>query len=176
MISAIGQMETTNAASSSKADVLHDELRATQAAFHTILDSISSELWRKKSPSCDWTYSEVVVHLTWALEYLPKEVESARLGRGMFNMPGWLGDPLSYWMIRLLARSATPQTIRGKYDRAMDAAIRLLDHIPEADWPRGANFYGEGFHSVERLFRTPAVHLAEHTRGWPVSAAAELRR
>jgi hypothetical protein len=29
----------------------------------------------------------------------------------------------------------------------------------------GADFYGEGFHTVADLFETPARHLAEHTAG-----------
>lgn len=55
------------------------DLERTQTAFHALVDAISKERWRQKSPSCAWTTSEALVHLTWALEQLPK----------------WLADPAS---------------------------------------------------------------------------------
>jgi hypothetical protein len=109
---------------------------------------------------------EVFVHLTWALEYLPAEVQKARQGKGMFNMPKGLSDTMSYWYIRWIARQATPEILALRYDQAMDASLRKLADISENDWKLGANFYGEGFHSVEDLFRVPAQHLEEHTGGW----------
>ena len=45
------------------------------------------------------------------------------------------------------------------------AAIQALEAVPDSDWERGANFYGEGFHTVADLFQVPAKHLAEHTVG-----------
>jgi hypothetical protein len=144
---------------------LRSELEATRSAFHVLLESVAKAGRHQKSPSSAWTIGEVLVHLTWALEYLPAEVEKARRGQGMFNLPKWLADPASYWYMRWIARSTTPQAIARRYDRAMDASIRCLETIQADDWPRGANFYGEGFHSVEDLFHVPAVHLAEHTAG-----------
>jgi hypothetical protein len=110
-----------------------------------------------------------MVHLTWALEQLPKEVASARLGKGMFNLPKPLeplGDPLNYWLVRWIARKATPESIAHRYNVAMDAVIRTLAEVKESDWALGANFYGEGFYSIAELFHTPAEHLAEHTVGF----------
>ena len=103
--------------------------------------------------------------MTWSLEYLPKEVAMARKGKGMFNIPKWLADPASYWYIRAIARKSTPESIRRRYDVAIDAAIAALAAVPDSDWERGAEFYGEGFHTVAKLFRVPAQHLAEHTAG-----------
>jgi hypothetical protein len=148
-------------------DALRAELEATRIAFAALVESLSGAAWRETSPSSDWTFCEVLVHLTWALEYLPQEIESARKGRGMFNMPKWLADPLSYWYIRWLARTATPGAIHRRYDAAINATLRLLDTVPETEWSLGADFYGEGFHSIDDLFHAPAKHLAEHTAGWP---------
>jgi hypothetical protein len=103
--------------------------------------------------------------LTWALEQLPAEVASARLGKGMFNFPDWLGSPLSYWYTRWLARNATPESLGRRYDAAMTAVIRTLDEVEESDWSLGAEFYGHGFYTIAELFHTPAAHLAEHTAG-----------
>ena len=145
--------------------VLHAQLEATRAAFHERLDAVADDRWGQKCPGSAWTVGEVFAHLTWALEYLPKEVESARRGKGMFNLPKWLGDPLSYWYNRLLARNATPESIRRRYDAAMDATIKAVETVPDSDWQLGAQFYGEGFYTVVDLFQTPAEHLAEHTAG-----------
>src|SRR6478752_6360963 len=108
-------------------EALRESLDATRTAFHDLLSSIPADRWHEKSPATKWTVAEVFVHLTWALEYLPKEVSCARRGKGMFNFPKWLADPLSYWYIRLIARKGTPQSIWRRYDAAMDAAIKALE-------------------------------------------------
>ncbi len=138
-------------------------LEATRKAFHRLLDSASGDHWRARSTSSAWTVGEVLVHLTWALEQLPQEVAMARQGKGMFNMPKWIADPGSYWLIRWQARKSSPESVRRRYDAAMDAAIAALDLVPDSDWGKGAPFYGHGFHTVARLFEGPAEHLAEHT-------------
>jgi len=106
--------------------------------------------------------AEVLVHLAWALEQLPAEVAAARRGRGMFNLPRWIADPGSYWLIRWQARHSDPESVRRRYDAAMDAAIAALETVPDGDWALGAPFYGHGFHTVVDLFEVPARHLAEH--------------
>jgi hypothetical protein len=148
-----------------RSETLRSELEETRAAFHHLLKTIGKSRWNEKSPSSAWTIGQVLVHLTWALEYLPEEVRKARQKKGMFNLPKRMSDTFSFWYIRWITRNATPASIARRYDRAMDASIALLEIIPEADWQLGANFYGEGFHSVEDLFHVPARHLAEHTAG-----------
>lgn len=163
MIHVLRQTELNSTVSDPRQDALHAELESTRAAFHAILDTVTKTGWRSPSPSSAWTKGEVLVHLTWALEYLPEEIRRARQGRGMFNTPKRIADFASYWYIRWLARTSTPETIARRYDRAMDAVIALLDSIPDEDWAKGADFYAEGFHSVEDLFHTAAKHLTDHT-------------
>lgn len=141
---------------------LRARLEETRTAFHRLLDSSTGDRWREKSPTSAWTYGEVLVHLTGALEYLPAEIVSARKGKGMFNLPKWLADPGSYWLTRWEARAADPQSVRRRYDAAMDAVIAAIATVPDADWHLGAQFYGEGFYTVADLFDTPSRHLAEH--------------
>jgi hypothetical protein len=112
--------------------------------------------------------AEVAVHLTWALEQLPQEIVSARRGQGMFNSPkslDWLADQLSFWMIRWMARKATPEEIGRRYDTAMAVVLRTLDEVKDSDWTLGASFYGHGFYSIADLFHTPAEHFNEHAAG-----------
>jgi Mycothiol maleylpyruvate isomerase N-terminal domain len=79
---------------------LRSELEATCIAFHALVESLSDDRWHQKSSTSAWTVGEVLVHLTWALEQLPNEVASARRGKGMFNFPKRLADPLSYWLTK----------------------------------------------------------------------------
>lgn len=146
-------------------NALRAQLEATRVAFHQLLDAAAGERWHHKSPTTDWTVGEVLVHLTWALEYLPEEVAKARRGKGMFNLPKWFSDAASFWIIRRQARKTTPETLRRRFDAAMDAAIAALDTVPDSDWGLGAQFYGEGFYTVTDLFESPAHHLAQHTAG-----------
>jgi DinB superfamily len=146
-------------------EALRSELEATRCAFHALVESLFDERWHQQGPASAWTVGEVLVHLTWALEQLPKEVASARRGKGMFNFPKWLSDPLSYWLTRWTARNATREQVVRQYDQAMAAVIRTLDEVKESDWALGAHFYGHGFYTVADLFHTPAQHFAEHTAG-----------
>ena len=141
---------------------LRVELEAARAEFHRLVEAAGPR-WREKSATTDWTVGEVLVHVTWALEYLPKEVESARKGKGMFNLPQWLADPASFWIIRRQARRSDPAALLRRYDAAMDATLVALETVPERDWGVGARFYGHGFYTVAELFETPGRHLAEHT-------------
>lgn len=165
MIEQTNQYELLTTGSDPRRAELHLELETTRSAFLALLGSISESDWHRKSPSCAWTVGEVLVHLTWALEYLPKEVEKALQEQGMFNYPKRISDTFSFWYVRWIARTATPTSIRRRYNKAMDASIRVLESIGADDWKKGADFYGEGFHSVEDLFHEPAKHLAEHTAG-----------
>jgi hypothetical protein len=142
---------------------LRTELEATRAAFHRLLEAAQGVGWDEKCTMSEWTVGEVLVHLTWALEYLPEEVARARRGKGMFNMPKWFADPASFWIIRRQARKSDLQLLRRRYDTAMDAVLAALEAVPDSDWGLGARFYGHGHYTVAELFATPAQHLAEHT-------------
>jgi hypothetical protein len=157
--------ETIQSQPSYDREALRTELEATCGAFQALIESLSDDRWHQKSPTSAWTVGEVLVHLTWALEQLPREVASARRGKGMFNFPKWLADPLSYWLTHWNARNATREQVVRQYDAAMSAVIRALDEVKGSDWALGAEFYGHGFHTIADLFHTPAQHFAEHTVG-----------
>lgn len=141
------------------------ELEASRTAFLALVDATSDERWQRRSPTTRWTEGQVLVHLTWAVEQLPREVESARRGKGMFNFPKRVADPLSYWITRWMARKATRESLAQRYNEAIAAVLETLGDVQESDWERGARFYGERFYTVAELFHTPADHLAQHTVG-----------
>ncbi len=113
------------------------ELEATRPRF-TGCWQRRSRRWHAKSATCAWTVGEVLVHLTWALEYLPQEVARARQGKGMFNLPEWLAAPASFWIIRRQARKCDPATLARRYDAAMAATLAALATVPDSDWGLGA--------------------------------------
>lgn len=162
-----GAVQATSTQASVDRAALLAELEATRAAFHALLSSISNERWKEKSPTTDWTVGEVMVHITWALEQLPDEIASARRGKGMFNFPfpKRMVEKGSYWLGRWFARHETQSSVGRRYDAAMDAVVRILPDVSDADWSLGANFYGEGYHTIADLFHTPAEHFADHTAG-----------
>lgn len=145
--------------------MLRARLEATRAEFHRLVDSVARGRWHDKSPTSAWTNGEVLEHLTWALEQLPEEVRRARQSKGMFNIPKWIANPGSYWITRWQARNMEPESLRRRYNAAMDATLATLETVEDSDWMLGARFYGERFYTVADLFETPAHHLAEHTAG-----------
>jgi hypothetical protein len=152
--------------------VLRAELIETRGEVQRWLNTLTDDQWRQKSAASAWTVAEVFDHLTFALEYLPSEVAAAKRGRGMFNFPKFLADPISHWSTRWSARQATPRAISRRYEAAMAAALQALEAVEDGEWALGADFYGEGFYSVADLFRTPTQHLAEHTAGLAAQVAA----
>lgn len=158
-------MATTQVQRLSDREALRAELEATQNNVQHWLASLTDDEWQRKAATSAWTVAEVFVHLTWALEQLPAEVASAKRGRGMFNYPKFVADPFSYWSTRLEARRATRSQLAQRYAAAMAQALQALDTVQAGEWMLGADFYGEGYYTVADLFRTPAQHLAEHTRG-----------
>ena len=93
---------------------------------------------------------------------MPREVASARQGKGMFNFPRFVRDPLAALYTRLGARRESLATITRRYDTAHAATLRTLDEVRDDEWQRGAPFWGEGFITIEGLFRAQSRHLMEH--------------
>lgn len=145
---------------------IREELHATRAAVQALLNSFDEGRWHQQSAASDWTVGEIMAHLAWSVEQLPKEIASAKQGKGMFNMPKWFADPLSYWYTRWMARNATPESIGFRFDAAITTVLHTLDDVKENEWALGAHFYGHGFYTIADLFHTPAEHFAEHTAGW----------
>ena len=142
---------------------LRTEIEANRAFFRKMVQALPDAVWARRAPGSAWTGKQLLHHVTWALEQLPKEVESARREKGMFNYPKFLADPGSYWLVKWEARKETRESIVARYEAAVERALTALQDVAEDDWQRGARFYGEGFYSVSDLFHTPAKHCQEHT-------------
>lgn len=138
------------------------ELATTRAAFLALLGTLSDADWRRPTSNPAWHVGHLLHHLVWSLEQLPREVASARRGKGMFNFPHWLRDPLSALVTRLGTRGQSLTTIARRYDTAYAATIRTLDTIRDDEWHLGAPFWGEGHITIEGLLRSQTHHLTEH--------------
>ncbi|MGE0599481.1 MAG: DinB family protein [Dehalococcoidia bacterium] len=158
--------ETIRIESTERREALRNEIERTRQRFHAVAEQLAEGGWRSKPKNSGWTAGQHLVHLAWALGQLPKEVESARKGKGMFNLPKWIADPASYWYCKWSARKATPESVVSAYDAAIDATLHALNLVKESEWELGADFYGEGFKSIADLFREPSRHFAQHTAGF----------
>jgi uncharacterized protein (TIGR03083 family) len=141
---------------------IHEHLAAARAGFHALLDGLTDADLRRPSGNPAWTVGAVLTHLVWSLELLPREVASARAGKGMFNLPPVLRDVLNAWATRLAARGQTLATLRQRYDAAHAAALALLDSLGDDELQLGARFWSEGFRDIAGLYAAQVDHLAEH--------------
>lgn len=137
-------------------------LDSTQDAFTRLVASLSDDAWCSKAPGSNWTGKQLLHHVTWALEQLPRELESAKVGKGMFNYPGFIANPGSYWLVKWESRRESRDSVLVRYGAAMERVRAALDGVVDSDWEKGARFYGERFYTVTDLFHTPAEHLREH--------------
>ena len=164
------------ATASAVREEIRAELAATRAAFLDLLAGLSDADWRRATSNPAWDVRDLLHHLVWSLEQLPREVESARRGKGMFNLPPSLRNPLSAAYTRLGARRQSRATIARRYDDAYAAALRTLDQVGDDEWRRGAPFWGEGFIDIEGLFRAQAHHLVEHRNDIAAALEADERK
>lgn len=156
-------MQATVSSEAGRAEALRTEMESTRRSFRELVTGLPEAAWASRAPGSKWTGKQLLHHVTWALEQLPKEIESARRDRGMFNYPKLIADNGSYWLVRWEARKQTRESILARYDAAMNHAIASLQTVGDTEWQRGARFYGEGFYTVADLFHTPAQHFAEHS-------------
>ncbi|OAI41825.1 hypothetical protein AYO38_03485 [bacterium SCGC AG-212-C10] len=141
---------------------LQTELQATRESFRELTRALPDTVWSNRAPGSKWTGRQLLHHVTWALEQLPKELEAASKEKGMFNYPKFIADPGSYWLVKWEARGQTRESLVARYEAAMDRTLEALPSIPPGGWGKGARFYGERFYLVEDLFHTPANHFQEH--------------
>lgn len=89
-------------------------------------------------------------------------VAFARRGRGMYNFPKAIRDPLNALLTKHGGRGQTLETVRQRYEAAYAAAVDALEAVDDQTLSAGANFWGEGFFDIAGLYSAQADHLAEH--------------
>ncbi len=147
---------------SSLRKALQMQLVDTRRAFHAALDRLDDEALRRPSRNPKWTNGALLTHIVLSLRFIPLEVSMAKRGRGMFNIPKWLFDPINAIGASQIGRWQSCESLRKRFDAAHDAALRSLNQLDAQDFARGGNFYGTGFHSIRDLFENQASHFTEH--------------
>ena len=117
--------------------------------------------WRK-GPGSAWAVREFLAHCLGSIQVIPRELASIRKGRNMLNLPPRLFNPVRIALGRIAGRLVSPQTIASKFDAAIDAALVALETVRDDEWHKGAHFYGEGYWTVETVFRMQPRHFDEH--------------
>jgi|GEM_PF-683341 len=138
------------------------ELDATHAAFHRLLDSLDESEWRQPSGDPAWTVGEQLAQAAAELALVPRTVAAARTGRD-FSPPQARGvtRAINTRTTRQMVRHATPQSVRAKYDAGYAAVCAALDAMGDADWERGATFFG-AYQTVADVFRRVPTDFAGH--------------
>lgn len=144
-------------------EAIRAEMEASRQAFHALLNEIPAADWRRNSVATAFTVAELFEHIVHGIELIPDEIEAIRKGKNYLNFPTWLTSRVNLFMTRRAARKATPQSIARRYDAAHAEALRLLEKVRDDEWHKGAHFFGEGYWTMEFVFRgNVTLHFEEH--------------
>lgn len=141
-------------------EAIREELERTRDAYLELIASIPEAQWNRRGGNGGWTRRELAYHTAWSTGRIPGQIEQLRKGKGE-NPPRFILDPLNLLIGKIIARGATPDSARERFESAIAAIIEKLDQVEDDDWQRGATMFGEPA-TVESWFHRPAVHFAEH--------------
>jgi hypothetical protein len=150
--------DTTTSAPSK--DAIKQELEATKAGYHQLLDSLTADDFKKKSGNLTWSNGQLMWHLAWGTEFVPDGVKRCRTGKNI-PLPRSVFNMLNPWMTRWGSRGATPESVAKKFDAAMDDVLATLATVQDNEWTMGATLAGND-QTVEGVLHQPAEHFAEH--------------
>lgn len=151
---------------------LHQEIEATQCAFHTLLDSIPDEAFALPSDNPAWTVGQVLYHMSIAPRMMIMDVQMISGQRWIYRLipvivPKKLFDWLNARLTRYGAYNLSRQFLRNEYDRANTAILQVLDSLSEADFIRSQPYPDwdpllSGEVSMEYLFGYIKRHFDSH--------------
>lgn len=161
------------------AEAIRKELETTRVRFHSLLDSLSEEDFRKQSLNPGWTNGEILAHMTFGFivitVLLPLARLWGRLPKSSSKWFAWLLNALTgpfNWFNALGARGQgkvfTRQRIGNIFDRAYFSLSKKINSIKDEEWERGmyyptkwdSNF--DEFMTLEKLFHYPVTHFNFH--------------
>lgn len=143
-------------------DAIRTEWAEMREGFHQLLAEIPEGAWRRQSKSTRWTIAELCAHIAQDVEDVPMFVDHARRGKDLFNLPSFITQPINWLITKLSGRKATPASLARKFDEDYEQALKVLDEIQDDEWQRGANFFGEGYWTIEFIFHQSPRHFEEH--------------
>ena len=140
--------------------LIRAQLEASRTAFHSLLDSLTADDWKKKSANPAWSVGQLMWHLGRGMEFFPQAIGYCRKGKGP-NPPAFLIGPGNVLLTRFGSRGVTPQSAREKYDIAHKALLASLDGIQDDEWSKSARIYGNDY-TIASTFDQVAEHYREH--------------
>jgi uncharacterized protein (TIGR03083 family) len=139
---------------------LSSDIEATRAAFHTLLDSLSADEWKRKSANPAWSVGQLMWHVANGMEFFNRSIGYCRKGSGP-NPPAFVIGVGNVLLTRFGSRGATPETVRAKFDEGTQELLASLQSIGDDEWPKGARIYGDDY-TIASLFTQVREHFREH--------------
>ncbi len=149
-------------------EALAQELEATRAAFHQLLQSIPAGRFNAPTPNPAWNVGQMLFHMSVALKFLPADVALIRRSR---QLPRFFPAFLFHWLnkqyTRWGGRRPTHAYLAAQYDKAHALTLAALRRVAADEWQKGMSYPGwdpmlSGFVSLETLFHYPARHFQAH--------------
>lgn len=160
-------------------DALRRELEMARTSFHSLLDSLSQEDFRKQSLNPGWTNGEILAHITFGFLITNLLLPMTRLwGRLPKGSSKWFAGLLNAftglfnWVNELGARGQgkifTHPRIGRIFDRVYFSLLEKINSIHKDEWQHGmyyptrwdSNF--DEFMTLEQLFHYPVTHFNFH--------------
>lgn len=155
------------------------EYRAARAEFHRILASLTPEELARRSLNPGWTNGQLLFHITLGFLLIPSLALLVRLfshlPRGISRAYAALldfGTPLFNWINGLGPRGAARifhgARLEAKFDKSIDAALRIAASIHGSDWQRSMAYPSrwdpliDSGMTLEGLFHYMVRHMQFH--------------
>lgn len=168
-----------NAGNRTIREEIRSELETARARFHSLLESLSEQDFKKQSLNPGWTNGEILAHMTFGFlvvsVLLPMARLWGRLPKGSSKWFAWLLNAFTgvfNWFNLLGARGQgkvfTYQRIGNIYDRVYFSLLKKINSIKDDEWEHGMYYptkwdpnFSE-FMTLEKLFRYPITHFHFH--------------
>jgi DinB family protein len=158
---------------------VREELEASRAQFHALLDSLTDADWDAPSHNSAWTNGQLVFHMAFAFALVPALFWMIRFWSRMpdrysrgFARALDFSTPVFNWFNAIGPRGQAlvfgRKRIGSLYDRVNRSILRKVDSLPDDRWSAGMHYprrwdpiFGD-FMTLEDLFRYPPKHFTRH--------------
>ncbi|MCE5289914.1 MAG: DinB family protein [Nocardiaceae bacterium] len=161
--------------------VLSNDLESARRDFHSLLNCVSADEWRKPTTGTRWTNEELLFHMVFGYLVVQRLLVLVKLF-------GKLPDPVSRgyaWLLnattpvfhhvnyvgsRFASRVFNRKRMGAKMDRVIDSLQRSLAKETDAALDRGMHFptrwdpYFRDYMTLAQVYAYPGQHYAHHRR------------
>ena len=147
----------------SEQEEIRELLERTREDYRELVAGLSAADWRRKAPGQSWTNGQLCFHIAGGVGMISQSANRLRGNKGV-NPPAPLMPLLnlaSAAVVRLMSRSATPDSVRKTYEDGHQRALAVLEQVQDNEWRNGAMHLGRQT-TVEDSFRYIREHFEEH--------------